>query len=382
MRPPTLPPLPGWLRRRTLLCVGLVVVLAPVLLLLRNVVSDHVAFASAEASGRAEEYRAYLADGVVHARRAREALPGIAFAEARRAGKTEGFAAFLREFPESPDRSEAQSLLYRSALEDAKRARSAAALRSYLRGYPDSPHLAEAQAALHERYASALETFRSQASRSNPEAVAFVERLIRYMEASGAGSVRMSFDSPSNERLLQVDRDLKARGSSIVPIAEHFGPKSTGRMQQAIVGLLGKGFASVFPADVLTISDKPAPAGTAQPELLIRYEVQPSGTTYQSTTNMFGPTYVGIRILFRAAFSIPGDARPLQLAFAVEPPGNFTVNYTTSSRFSVLERPSDDAVYATMSERAFDDLATRLPAAFFAPGSAALQAATGSGAGP
>jgi hypothetical protein len=374
MSAPELRPLPPWLHRRGLLALGLTLIGAPALLLLRNLASDHVAYTRARASGRASEYRAYLGDGRVHAGRARAELPGIAFAEARRAGKAEGFGSFVREFPDSPDKPEALSLLYRASLDEAKRAQNAAALRGYLRAYPDSPHREEAQAALHDRYAAALDAFRRQASRSNPDVVAFVERLVRYLEASGAASVRMIFESPSNERLEAVDRDIKTRSTRIVPIAEHFGPKSTGRMQQAIVGLLSKGFASVFPADVLTISDKPAAAGSVGPEFLIRYEVQASGTTYQSTTNMFAPSYVGIRILFRTAFSVPNDPRPLQLSFAVEPPSNFTVHYTTSSRFG-LEQPSDDAVYSTMCERAFDDLATRLPAAFFAQGSAALQAA-------
>lgn len=373
MSAPTLRPLPAVLRHRTLLAVGLAVVGAPALLLLRNLASDHRAYAQARASGQGAQYRAYLGDGWLHARSARAELPGIAFAEAKRGGRADGFLAFVRDFPDSPDKPEALSLLYRAALDEAKRAQNAAALRGYLAAYADSPHRAEAQAALHDRYASALEAFRRQASRSNPDAVAFVERLVGYLEASGVASVRMTFESPSNERLKEVDRGIKARGSGIVPIADHFGPASTGRMQQAIVGLLGKGFASVFPADVLAISDKAAPGGAVQPEFLIRYEVQASGTTYKSTTDFLAPTYVGIRIVFRMAFSIPNDPRPLQLGFAVEPPSNFTVHYT-SSRFGV-GRPSDDAVYATMSERAFDELATRLPAAFFAPGSAALQAA-------
>lgn len=374
MNGPTLPAQPAWLRRRGLLALGLTLAAAPGLLLLRNLASDHSAYASARRSGHSAAYRSYLRDGRIHSGAARAALPGLAFAEARRAGRSEALLAFVREFPDSPDKPQALGLLYRSALDEARRAQNAARLRGYLRAYPDSPHRDEAQAALHERYSAALEAFRRQASRSNPEVVSFVERLIRHLEASGVGAVRMTFESPTNERLMEVDRGLKARGTGIVPIAEHFGPKSTGRMQQAIVSLLGKGFGSVFPADVLTLGDKPAADGALQPELRLRYEVQASGTTYTSTTNTFAPTYVGIRILFRAAFSIPNDPRPLLLRFAVEPPSHFTVHYT-SSRFG-LDSPSDDAVYSTMSERAFDSLAERLPAAFFAQGSAALEAAT------
>lgn len=60
----------------------------------------------------------------------------------------------------------------------------------------------------------------------------------------------------------------------------------------------------------------------------------------------------------------------------MEPPKQFTVNHTSMGP-AVLSEPTAKDVYSTMATRAFDELAVRLPAAFFAPGSAALQAAAG-----
>jgi len=379
---PLLRPLPALLRHRNLLSLGLTLFLAPSLLLLRNLASDHVAYGVARDSAQAAMYRAYLRDGRLYASAARRDLPRIAFAEAKRAGASTGFRDFVREFGDSPFKAEALSLLHRSALDEAKKANSAAALRAYLKDYTGSPHLAEAAEALHQRYAGAIEEFRKQASRQNPQVLLFVERLIRYLESSGVGSVRMSFEAPSNQKLKEVDRGLAARPVNfmerIEPIAEHFGPQSTVRMQENIVSLLTRSFASVFPADVLAIADKPVAGGLQEPSLLIRYEVQPSGTSFSPTDSAMPikPVYIGIRIVFRAAFTLPDASPPLELRFAVEPPKHFIVNYTTRGP-AILSEPTASEVYSTMATRAFDELAVRLPAAFFAPGSAALLAATG-----
>jgi hypothetical protein len=270
---------------------------------------------------------------------------------------------------------EATARMHEAALRMAKEDGSVTALRSFLREYPkaDDEVIAEANQAVTALYARTLEDFRARASQNNPAAVAFVERLVKYLETNATAEVAVIFGSPTTDTLALVDSMLQEEANKIgnglqtvAPISGHFDEGRSTLRHDAIVTNLGEGFRQVFPTDILSLTQTPRNKDKA-PRIDIGYDVSWSGSMYGDAES--NRVYVGITVHFTVKMTIPGDEQPLEFDLRVVPPQQFTVSYTSYSAMgslydSISDLP-DDQVYGTMALRAFDQLAGKLSGTFF-----------------
>ena len=148
-----------------------------------------------------------------------------------------------------------------------------------------------------------------------------------------------------------------------MPIAPHFTPDRTSLFEGSVTNRLRDGFATVFPADIFDLEhsgrvDASAPLDPNHPVLDVRYVVRPSGALYVSDTDT--RAFVGIHVDFDVTMRSPDGPGTFAFAFAVEPPETFTVSTRGDAQ------ASDNSIYATMAERAFDRLGERLSSTFFA----------------
>jgi len=308
----------------------------------------------------------------------------------RARGSTWGLKAYLRQGVRH--RKEAQELFARVALDEAKKAGSVTALRAFLEEHKDAREelRKEAKDAIHASFEKVLGQFRAQAAVGDPRVLPFVEELVAYLEAKDSPPVVVRFRAPRTEALAEMDAVLqkiaqKEAKMDMAPVAPHFQDSSALPRETAIVKGLERGFAAVFPADIMSLEqgarlgDADAGKELANPTIEVSYEVGPKlnkegePSIYQGERSQ--RLFVGITVSFAVSVKIPGGKAPYELAFAVKPPGEFTVE-TYRSPYAAPgsddEMPPDARVYQIMTDRAFDELQAKLKAAFFKPGSKAF----------
>lgn len=343
-------PIHPMLRKSALLALG-AVALAPPFWFARNLASDEAAFSRATQVNSTWAFEAYLRGGGRHAEEVEnELLPEAAFAEAREAG-------------------------------------TVAALRDFVQQHPNSTRLDEARAAIHQRFAQVREDFTNQAATSDPRMPVFMGHLLDWLEAHDSPPVEVRFFAPSGEALSVIDQNLdlfsEVQGvtGGIAPVSPHFTPERSAGRETHITQVLQRGFAPVFPSDVmqLTHAGRIDPAqqeiAVTRPTFDVTYTIRPSGTVYTSDTSERG--FVGIQVLFHIEMQIPDSGGTWGFDTVVEPPEHFTVS--TYDRLGLDPSGNGDyqdgIVYSVMGNRAFDNLGSQLALSFFLPESRAYREA-------
>ena len=325
------------------------VILALPLWYVRNLLSDEAMFRRAQAEGSESAYEAYVDSGSRHVDEVKN------------------------------------SLLPRAALKEAKGQGSVTALRAVLKKYPGSVVEAETRAAVHALFSKTLADFHAQASTSDPSMLRFMEKLISYLEKSERSTVEVRFAPPSSDMLTKLDTVLqqkaRSRGGDVAPVAGHFDDEHSLPREVAIVNNLAAGFKRVFPTDILELKQGERLLGSADaakvdpsvPTIFIHYDIGWSGTMYSGERS--ARAFVGILVDFVGAMRIPGERDVFDFKLKVMPPDEFTVEYTSTAGLgaNLANAPPDERVYEVMALRAFDQLAGKLRAIFFKPGSEALQ---------
>jgi hypothetical protein len=319
--------LPPFFRRRVAIAAGIAVVVAPLLGLARNYVSDEMMFSQAKRFDTESSWGDYISNGWRHVPEAKLAQPIAAFREAKK---------------------------------DA----TVSKMRRVLKTYPGSSIEADARAALHGLYMKTFADFQGKAA-TDPRMLAFMRRLIDYLEKNDTATVRVVFSPPSTGTLAQADsffqREYSRGGKTVEPISPFFQPKTSAPRELSIVSRLNSGFASIFPTDILTLQQA-APGSTPtgkEPSITIAYVVGPSGRAYVSDDQQ--RIFVGIDVSFGMRMRIPNDANLFDFNLKVSPPERF--------RYRVERGGSQaEAAYNAMAERAFDEFTQKLQAVFFKEG--------------
>jgi hypothetical protein len=219
-----------------------------------------------------------------------------------------------------------------------------------------------------------LDDFKPRASK--PESIPFVEALLGYMEKNDSPPLEVRFRRHLDKSMARADkvlaRDLGSEGASFASATSHFQQKDAATREGAVLLAMQKGFASVFPTDVLPLTqgeeldpnDTSVPSAT-KPSIFVDYTVGWSGSTYSDPTN--GRSFVGIVFDFDVLMTTPGSGKPLKLDLKVLPPKTFTVRYDTFSNPTfgaaikdASQGPSDSLVYDVMALRAFDQLSQKM----------------------
>jgi hypothetical protein len=257
-----------------------------------------------------------------------------------------------------------------------------AAMRDFVREHPQAPQVPEARAAIHTLFESSRAQFMAQAATSDPSMPAFMTALLQFLEANDSPPVMVRFDAPSSEDLGATDTALAAEvGRPVAPIAPWFTPERSESREETVTRVLQRGFAAVFPNDVMTLEHagrrpESAPEGTlvdpTRAEIEVRYLVRPSGSVYESSTSE--RVFVGIFVDFFVQMRVPNSTQAFSFVLEVEPPEHFTVT-TYGGAYGQDSELSDGAVYDEMARRAFDQLSSRMGLVFFRPDTAAYQSA-------
>ena len=317
--------LPPFFRRRVAIAAGIAVVLGPLLGLARNYVSDEMMFRQAKQFDTESSWGQYIDNGWRHKAEAKLAQPIAAFREAKK---------------------------------DA----TVSKMRRVLKTYPGSSVEADARAARRRLYMNTVADVRGQAATADPRMLAFMRRLIDYLEKNDTATVRVVFSPPSTGTLAQADaffqREYSRGGKTVEPISKHFEPRTSAPRELSIVSRLNSGFASIFPTDILTLQQAvpgSSPTGK-EPSITIAYVVGPSGRAYVSDDQQ--RIFVGIDVSFGMRMRIPNDANLFDFNLKVSPPERF--------RYRVEQGGSQaEAAYNAMAERAFDEFTQKLQAVFF-----------------
>lgn len=344
---PQAKPVNALFRRAALVSLA-AMVLAPPVWFVRNFVSDEAAYSRAQELNTTWAFEGYLrgdgrhTDDVVN-----NDLPEAAFAEAREEG-------------------------------------TVAALRTFVQEHPDSARVGDARAAIHERFVQVRQEFMSQAATGDPRMPAFMGHLLDWLEAHDSPPVLVRFFAPSAQALSEIDQNLDIFGElqgvtgGIAPVSPHFTAERSSGRESHITQVLQRGFAPIFPADVMSLehSGRIAPeqqnVPLTQPVFDVSYVIRPSGSVYTSDTSE--RAFVGIHVDFQIIMRIPDSEETYSINVPVEPPEHFTVSsYSFDPTGDSAYR--DGLVYSVMADRAFDNLGNQLALRFFRPGTPAYQQA-------
>ncbi len=221
----------------------------------------------------------------------------------------------------------------------------------------------------HGLYHKAFAQFLKQGSDTNSSLVPVMQRLMDVLESAGNPNVQIHFSRPSTSALEELDQRLKLRGGklgNVIPAASHFTASSAASREARIAAALQVGFRATFPNDVLALQVNNS-ANVMPPMLDINYEIEPSGALYTEQNTSPSTTarqFVGLVARFKVTLLVPDSVQRWQFELEVQPPETFTVNYKTQQG-QAMQGPQDSQVYAVMAERAFEQLASKLRAAFF-----------------
>lgn len=314
------------------------VVLAALFWYARNAAADGTAYENARQLKTEAAYLAYIEHGKFHVKEMQAALPRVVFDEVRQK-------------------------------------RSVSLLRDLKKRFPGADIQADIPLEIHALYQKAWQKFQLQAVSTDSHLVTSMEQLLRFAEEHDNPQVAIKFTRPTADDLSQLDAFLKSKearlnGAKMIMAAKYFADDSASVREARIIEGLRSAFSSIFPNDVLAFSVanvRKNGVQVVQPMLDIAYRIEPSGSIYSSEKN--NDAFVGLVMRFHAAIMVPEVEEHWKFDLEVEPPQTFRVEYKTATP-NALSRPSDSQVYAVMAERAFDQLASKITAAFFRADSA------------
>lgn len=270
-----------------------------------------------------------------------------------------------------------RAALPRVAFEEVRLKKSVTALRALLKRFPNAGLKPDVAKEVHALYQQALSRFAAQAATSDPDLMGSMTQLLQVLEERGDPHVGIRFIRPTNEALAQMDERIKLNasrlgGRQVIPAAAHFASDSAAVREARIVTGLRSGFATIFPNDVLSLTQVGA-TDKRLPVLTIDYQIEPSGQLYvlEKTDRAF----VGLVARFQSGLQVGASTQPWRFNMEVEPPEHFRVDYTRQKDEPAVG-PADSQVYSVMAERAFDALSSKMRAAFFRQDSAAYKGMT------
>ncbi|TNE48394.1 MAG: hypothetical protein EP343_16155 [Deltaproteobacteria bacterium] len=301
-------------------------------------------------------------------------------------------------------------------LKQTKKENTLKAYRDYLQTKPPATLAKEAKASIHKLYEEAIQRFKTQASKSNPQLMPFIQRLLKHLEATQSPYVRVTFQAPTEKALQRMDDKLQKSKAQLTklqaliktwekrarrrrnrrrsrrmlrrlramarryqkvqlePVAPHFTQGINQIRESEIGAILNKSFQTIFPKDILQLTGKnvaPARSGgsipATAPTLLVSYQITPTSRRYSSKRNP-NRVFVGIQVQFTIKFSIPSSPPPLRFNLTVNPPHKFSVTSYVSKGASglndkallqdpkvqkLLRRPMSDAQLKAFAKRLF-----------------------------
>jgi hypothetical protein len=309
--------LPAWIRLDWAIAIGIGAVLGLVIVEARNSRSDEAMFRAVASAGTAPAFQAYLAQGGKHSSDVRDVLlPRAELHTVEATGSVDAVEAFAQAHPASKIQPEIDASLRRlllTELDKAKKLGTVTALDDFAGKYPNNGLTPELQAARHALYAQALAAWKKKAQ-ADAGTSAFVERLLGVAEKSGSAACEVRFRLLPSKTLDDADEKTQKNnhypGPDALP-SHYLTPDALATREQKVQQDIVQGFASEFPADVLTVKAAPrlaadAPLPTNIPTLVISYSPEWS---HANTLSLRPPTvFSGINFAFDVSFALPAGA--------------------------------------------------------------------------
>jgi hypothetical protein len=310
---------PVWAKLSLPLAVAIGILVGPALWKGRNAVSEGRLYASALRQNDVPGYRAYLARGGTRPEVSDVLLPRAELAEAIHVGTVEAIEGFATAHPRSKIQAEVDAALRAAVsaeLASAQKVGTVTALRDFKQRRSAYPFIAPAvEAATVAIYRSVLADFTPGKS---PPVASFYERLLGYTKVHGPKVVvRVARRLPESVRNADTQVKLSAyfMGKQSVP-SQYFIGDFAARREAPVVGRLAKAIAASFPADVLAVQVEPTQADpealppVTEPTLILDYAPEMAGGYMCPKPR---GVFVGVGMMFKASFQIPGDDQPLEL---------------------------------------------------------------------
>jgi hypothetical protein len=309
--------LPAWIRFDWGIALGIGAVLGLVIVEARNSRSDEAMFRAVATAGTDSGFQAYLAQGGKHSSDVRDVLlPRSELRAAEATGSVDAVEAFAQAHPASKIQPEIDASLRRlllTELDKAKKVGTVSALDEFARKYPNNGLTSELSAARHALYAQALAAWKKKAQ-ADAGTSAFVERLLAVAEKSGSAACEVRFRLMPSKTMDDADEKTQKNnhypGPDALP-SHYLTPDALATREQKVQADIVQGFASEFPADVLSVkaagrlaADAPMP--TTIPTLVVTYSPEWS---HANTLSLRPPTvFSGINFAFDATFALPSGA--------------------------------------------------------------------------
>jgi hypothetical protein len=285
---------------------------------IRNVMSEKRIYTAARAHDTESAYRAYLARGG-----ARRDVPDILLPRAElRAALAEGTAEALERFQDThlgsriqPEIDSALRTVVEKELAAAKEAGTVTALREFALKRARYPFVAApVEAATVAIYKRLLREF---SPGRDPAAVSLFERLLGYSKGHGPRVVvQIVRRLPESVEAAdtQVKRSAYFMGKQSIP-SQYFMGDYAERREKALFDKIAATISEPFPADVLavtaasTITTPGKSPALAEPTLVVEYAPEMAGGFMSPKPR---GVFVGVGMMFKAAFTIPGDPQSLE----------------------------------------------------------------------
>jgi hypothetical protein len=329
----------------------------------RNATSDEAMYRSVLAQGTVSAYELYLAQGVLHADEVRDVLlPRIQLRDAEAGGTVDPVQAFADAHPSSKIDVDINAALRRvmlAALEQAKKPGTVAAIDDLAKKYPNHTIDPELKAARHALFAQTFEGWKKK-TRPDAPTSAFMDRLLAWTESQGP-DCQMRFRFNPSKTLDDADKSVKRSGHYPAPDAlpsNYLTATAMRPREQGVTESLVKGFASEFPADVLSLHagsplDPDAPVPTDVPTLVVDYTFDWS---HANTLSTKPPTvFAGFVFSFDSAFSLPE-----QPALKMPTKARRVAEIWKLKSGDMSREDYEQKVYDAMLDGAFDELDKKL----------------------
>jgi hypothetical protein len=360
--------LPFWSRQVWFVGAAIGVLLAPGIWLARNFVSDAQMLARANKAKDADSFRSYLARGGTKAEVRDVLLPRAELSEAVREGSVDAIEKFIATHPSAQIQGEVAVALRQAMLaelETAKKAGTVSVLNDFAKRHPNNMVDAELKQAIHAVYLGALARYKKESGVRDGNALAFVERLLAYVEKNGP-KAELRFRRKNTRSMEIADTQIKKSpffmGTTSIP-SQYFDDTHARPREAMAAKTIVNRFTAAFPADILSLEVGPPVTDTEgplppnkYPTMYVEHSAEMSGASYLSA-NPRG-VFVGLGMLFEVSFRLPDDSKPHKYRLSAWRPPDTTVS---KGDFPTFEA----AVYENMASEGFAQFSQRYLSTFF-----------------
>jgi hypothetical protein len=238
-------------------------------------------------------------------------------------------------------------------------------LNDFAKRHPNNMVDAELKQAVHAVYLAALARYKKESGVRDGNALAFVERLLAYVEKNGP-KVEVRFRRKNTRSMEIADTQIKKSpffmGTTSIP-SQYFDDAHARPREAIAAKTIVNRFSAAFPADILSfevgspVTDTEGPLPPNKyPTMYVEHSAEMSGASYLSA-NPRG-VFVGLGMLFEVSFRLPDDSKPHKYRLSAWRPPDTTIS---KGDFPTFEA----AVYETMATEGFAQFSQRYLSTFF-----------------